>query len=116
MRMIQMYSAVKLSGRKFELSDDPYEEDVSEELRKLGVFFYRDEDHPNAVLVDPVPSERGQGFYHQLFIDEDTMCVDEWENPPDNHVEKHGDKLAWLWYNKEVILVEVTKGYVKREF
>ena len=110
----QFYSTKKLP-RQLEFKEDPHESEVGREvMREHGIFFYRDENHKDGVLVDPPVDKLTPAFYHQCILDEDSgFKIDEFNDPPASRLEKYGDALAWIVHNREQIVIEVRPDYVK---
>lgn len=132
--------------RKFYLPYDPYyfgqdkeksdaTEAAMQHLRNLGVFFYRDDDHSNGLLLRPTTPDAPD------YIEEDKpfSCEDplpvymfncevhypvitptEWDLPEDRsmqfkyqqQIDKYGDARKWYRFNKECLLRQVQRGMV----
>ena len=112
---VQMYSIKKIP-RCFELSGNPYtDEDARKDLERLGVIFYRDENHKNGVVM-PLPELPRKGYYQQLILDDEKWEVDEWSSDDDQWEEalrkKNGDLYAWFRHNSAAIIAEVTPSAV----
>jgi len=111
---VQMYSVRELS-RDVQLAGDPYEEEAAQErLKELGVFFWRDEEHTQGVVLD-VPQLPAKCFYQQLIVDDEEWTADVWDSPPDGYVERHGDDFSWIVNNQSATVSEVTKQAVTAE-
>jgi len=119
---VQMYalSEIPLLVRvSFELPGDPYDKSKPisdrgiEYLKKLGVFFYRDELHQHGVVIEPDESESPilqrlnfQAYYYQGTLDFDTLKVSEWATVDDAIVSKKGDDKAWLKWGEPTNVLE----------
>lgn len=113
--------------------DDEDGEEAIEYLRGLGVFFYRDEENSEGILITPhphycdgtgvrveVPVEDWGGFLAyksacDLNFDLESQEEDEfedievvtWERPKREYVKKWGDDRAWLNWNEQLQIVRV---------
>ena len=115
----------------FQLPSDPYDvgKDALDYLRNLGVVFYRSEDHPIGIIIEPddfsesIREKRGfNGFRFQCIIGEDCddipYKIQQWESEddPDQHakiVAKHGDDFSWLIWNEPKLIHEINSYEVK---
>jgi len=109
---VQMY-AVRPWDQKmrqeFKLPGDPYEGDreAIEYLRELGVVFYRDQDHADAVLIQPddedqtpITERRGWlGYKVSCVLMKGTREIADWDKPDERHIRKYGDAKAWVHWN-----------------
>ena len=134
----QMYSLKPFDKKlrtEFVLPHDPYstyEEDVlvaTEYLRSLGVFFFRDEINPEAIIIEhgsPVMTERS-GFlaYYsavELEFNLDRQGAEEftdigvapWDRPSAEIIKKNGDDRAWLSFNQTVTIMKVELTRITR--
>lgn len=124
--MCQMYAVQPFAldlRRAFQLPEDPYQEDESlrkealEYLQSLGVFFYRDEDHSEGVMIppsdgDPTPMWERSGFKaykYGCLVQAEDLAVAGWENPDSRYVKKAGDDRAWIHWEKVVNVVRVER-------
>ena len=83
-------------------------------MQENGIFFYRDEEHKDGVIVDAPADGLTPVFYHQCILDEENgFKVDEFNDPPASRIAKHGDALAWIVHNREQVMIEVRPDYVK---
>jgi hypothetical protein len=148
-RSIQMYSLVRWPvelRKKFYLPYDPYyigddaqKREAAEasitHLKRLGVFFYRDDDHSAGIIMKPTVAETPD------YIKDDTpfKCDDpldvfqffgemtypvlepvQWEKPKDRSkqfrynqlLERYGDINKWYRFNTEKMLRQVERGMV----
>lgn len=112
----QMYTVKEFPNRVLSLRGDPYSGiDVSlRVLAELGVFFYRDQEHSDAVIIQAnVPQFPANVWYEQLILNEETWALDEWEENP-RYVEKYGDNLCWLYFNQQTTVVEMTRNSIRK--
>lgn len=125
----QMYSLREFPielRETFELPGDPYSEDSENEkagkeyLRGLGVFFYRDEEHGEGIIIDPedgneTPIDERVGFMAwkcSCDLDEDNLDVTDWPKPTRKHIKKHGDAKAWMEWNVVKTIMEFNETRV----
>ena len=127
---VQMYALSEIPSLvrvSFELPGDPYDKSKAisdrgiEYLKKLGVFFYRDELHQHGVVIEPEGSElpilqrlNFQAYYYQGTLDFDTLKVSEWATVDDAIVSKKGDDKAWLKWGEPTNVLEFDNLSLRR--
>jgi hypothetical protein len=129
--LTQLYTVEKLDRTvraTFELPQDPYDEDPEEAklaadyLRNLGVFFYRDEEFSDGIIVDQkngteiLDREGFIGYKYLVDLDPDTFKVLEWPDSTSrdarDRIRANGDNLAWMIWEQQRRIRKVTEGAV----
>ena len=111
----------------FEIPQDPYDPDdtladeAKEYLRSLGVFFYRDEENLNGIVLETDDEEsifdkRGFTAYKQL-ASLKNFTIEPWFDTKSkdalDKIAKEGDDRAWLLFNEEKYVLEVRESSVR---
>jgi len=111
----QMYGTKQLTSRDLALSGDPRESvEAQEELRQLGIFYYRDNRSLDGtgVIIDEQP-KNVKAWYYQGVMDDDLWEMDEWSDPTIGYVKKNGDELAWVVFGRQVTVIEMQPSRLK---
>lgn len=103
----------------FELPGDPYDASTEiagkalEFLKTLGVFFYRDEEHSEALIIEPddltgsiIEKVPIAAYKCGGVLSYEELVIVGWERPTKVYVDKHGDDRAWLHWNEVKNVVE----------
>ena len=116
----------------FAMPGNPYSvkekgDEAREFFRRLGGFFYRDQDNARAVIIEPndgdIPILDRTGFnaFHiRGILNRQTMEIGQWDDPrsinmkadQEKYKEKHGDLKSWMIWNKEGVVVSVGEDQI----
>lgn len=105
----------------FQLPGDPYEDPAAEDyLRSLGVVFYRDSRHSNAVLIQPhddddtpLVSRRGWLAFKSSCVLDDAFAVAENVRATSRYVERYGSNRWWHQFNVPSHVIEMRESMVR---
>ena len=117
--------------KSFNLVCNPYDvkneshKEVMEYLKSLGIIFYRDENNPSGILIQPDNGEEHiadkRSFPACKFsFDLNVMPkksfknigIAKWKNTTPQYLQKHGDDLAWLEFNRSVFILHLNNTKV----
>ena len=111
----------------FELPGDPYDfnRDIANRgiayLKKLGVFFYRDELHQHGIVIDTGSDEAPilnklnfPAFYYHGTLNFETLAITEWTTVDDEVVAKKGDDKAWVKWGEATNIIEFDPFSLRR--
>jgi len=134
----QMYSLRELPAdlrTSFKLPGNPYHadapdvddaqrqrgEEAVEYLKSFGIFFWRDQNHSHAVLIEPhdggdaIEDRTGfKGFKAAVILARKNLAVVPWEKPTAKIVAERGDDRAWLEWNIQGTITFVSHEKIDR--
>jgi hypothetical protein len=129
-RMLAQFYSTELLDRKlrttFELPTDPYDKDKEvaqkafEYLKAFSIFFYRDVENSNGVVIDLEDGNPESffdrkgfiGYKHLVDLDMNTFVVLPWRKSTPEKISQEGDDRAWLHFNEERFIHTVSSSQV----
>jgi len=121
--MAQMYSLKEFDSSlrtEMQLPANPYHsEEAVEYLKNLGVFFYRDQDHAEGIIIQPDEMSEDinktgnfMSYYFEVgFLGDGTP--EPWDKASQEIISKNGDDRAWLAFNKQRVVHTFTETAIK---
>lgn len=136
---VGVYAHKKLPREEIDFHDDPYESAHARAiLQDLGIFFWRDDEHPLGIVLSKDYLEK-EVFYSQFTLDKETYRIDHWiedtgseetwkfdDEPQDSGLiegldkfnfkepTKYTDGLAFIQFNESVVLRAIDSKRVVR--
>lgn len=138
---VAVYSSKRLPREELDFHDDPYESAHARTiLQDLGIFFWRDDEHPLGIVLSKEHLHK-EIFFCQFTIDKDTYMIDHWIDDDaseetwkfddsDKTVEpenidgltrlnfkeptKYNDSLSFIIFNETVVLRSIDSRTVVR--